>query len=557
MTGAKILIVEDEGIEALDIQHRLVNLGYLTSDIAFSGAEAVKKAGETCPDLVLMDIMLHGEMDGVAAAGHIQTRFGIPVIYLTAYANEETVQRAKLTDPYGYIVKPFKERELHIAIEMALYKHSMEKQLRESREWFATTLRSIGDAAIATDKNGLVTFMNTVAEDLTGWKTEEAVNRRLTSVFRIINKDTRRTVDNPAERVMIEGTVVGLANHTLLIARDGTEIPIDDSAAPIKDDRGNIIGVILVFRDVTEREEAASKLHRAYDELEKRVAERTADLESTNRHLQQEAEQRKLVEKRLQEKNIELENANMAKDRFLANMSHELRTPLNAIIGFTGALLMKLPGPLTAEQESQLQNISTSAKHLLLLINDLLDLAKIESGKVELNMTPVSCQSVLRDITDTLRPMADSKRLKLTCDVPEQDIIAFTDRRALSQILINLVSNAIKFTEKGEVRVELRSYRGNGLPRLEFSVVDTGIGIKPGDQAKLFQAFTQVDSFSSHRHEGTGLGLHFSKRLAELLGGRIIFQSEFGNGSAFTLVIEEKQKKWEGERHIDRTNPGY
>jgi signal transduction histidine kinase len=188
------------------------------------------------------------------------------------------------------------------------------------------------------------------------------LNKKLTDVFRIINKDTRRTVENPVERVLAGGTVVGLANHTLLIAKDGTEVPIDDSAAPIKDDRGNIIGVILVFRDVTEREEASAKLQRAKDELEKRVAERTADLEMANRQLKKEIEQRRLAEQRLKEKNIELEKANLAKDRFLASMSHELRTPLNAIIGFTGTLLMRLPGPLTPEQERQLNNISISAK---------------------------------------------------------------------------------------------------------------------------------------------------------------------------------------------------
>lgn len=535
MTDAKILIVEDEGIEALDIQHRLMNLGYSCPVIALSGEEAIKLTEDTSFDLVLMDIMLHGEVDGVWAAKQIMSSYGIPVIYLTAYADEDTVQRAKITDPYGYIVKPFKERELDISIDMALYKHKMEKKLKESEEWFSTTLRSIGDAVIATDDKGRVTFMNMVAEELTGWKIEEAQHEKLTDVFRIINKNTRLTVENPAERVMQEGAVVGLANHTLLLAKNGREIPIDDSAAPIQDDRGKIIGVILVFRDVTERDMAEVKLHRAYGEMEKRVAERTADLEATNKQLKQEIEQRKLAEDRLQEKNVELENALLAKDRFLANMSHELRTPLNAIIGFTGTLLMKLPGPLNAEQEKQLQNISASAKHLLLLINDLLDLSKIESGKVEVNPEPVSCKSVLKDIADTLRPIADDKYLKLICNMPDEDIILHTDRRAVSQILINLANNAIKFTEKGEVRLELRC--DDNLAQVQFSVSDTGIGIKPEDQDKLFQAFTQVDSSSARRHEGTGLGLHLSKKLAELLGGHIEFQSEFGKGSVFQLVL--------------------
>lgn len=268
MSGARILIVEDEGIEALDLQQSLVDLGYEASDIASTGEEAVKLAWETGPDLVLMDIMLSGEMDGVTAAAQIQDRLHIPIIFLTAYADEGTLQRARITGPYGYIVKPFREKELRITIDMALYKHQMERKLWESEKWLSTTLRSIGDAVIATDKHGLITFMNPVAEGLTGWKLKEVLNKKLTEVFNIINRDTRQPVENPVARVIHDGNIVGLANHTRLIARDGTEIPIDDSAAPIKDDSGNLIGVVLVFRDITEREKAEDALRHAKEEWE-------------------------------------------------------------------------------------------------------------------------------------------------------------------------------------------------------------------------------------------------------------------------------------------------
>jgi len=256
MSNVKVLIVEDEGIAALDIQNRLKRLGYTASDIVPSGEEAVKIASETSPDLVLMDIMLSGKIDGVTAAEQIHSSLDIPIIYLTAYADEATLQRAKITEPYGYIVKPFKEKDLHIAIDMALYKHKMERKLKESERWFSTALRSIGDAVITTDKDGRITFMNAVSEDLLGWKLEEVSNEDLTKIFNIANRDTRQLAENPVTRVLLEGCTVGLANHTILISRDGTEIPIDDSAAPIKDDQGNILGVILVFRDITEREKA-------------------------------------------------------------------------------------------------------------------------------------------------------------------------------------------------------------------------------------------------------------------------------------------------------------
>jgi len=247
------LIVEDEGIIAKDIQNTLNRSGYSVIGIASSGEEAIKKAMEIHPDLVLMDIVLEGAMDGVEAAGYIRDYFDIPVVYLTAYSDDTTLQRAKITEPFGYILKPFQEKELYTTIEMAIYKHTMQRKLKESEQWFATTLKSIGDAVIATDTGKLITFMNPVAEALTGWKQEEAIGKPLTDVFKIINEKTGKQADDPVARVLMEGIIVGLANHTALIAKDGTKRPVDDSGAPIRDDKGKIIGVVLVFRDITER----------------------------------------------------------------------------------------------------------------------------------------------------------------------------------------------------------------------------------------------------------------------------------------------------------------
>src|SRR5882724_3447881 len=187
--------------------------------------------------------------------------------------------------------------------------------------------------------------------------------------------------------------------------------------------------------------------------------------------------------------NVEIENANRANDHFLESMSHELRTPLNAIIGFTGTLLMKLPGPLTPDQDKQLQTIRSSARHLLSLINDLLDLAKIDSGKVELHREPVSCQSVIQEVVKALQPSAEAKSLGFVVDCPIADLVVPADRRMLSQILINLTSNAIKFTDRGEVRIEVRTVGDGAGSYAEVRVVDTGVGIFPEDRDKLFQAF--------------------------------------------------------------------
>ena len=260
MTKSQILIVEDESIIAEDIRRSLQNLGYSVSAVVSSGEKAIKKVEETSPDLVLMDIMLQGKMDGIEAAEQIRSRFNIPIVYLTAYSDEKILERAKITEPFGYIIKPFKERELYINIEVALYKHKMEKKLRESKEWFSTALKSIGDAVIATDSKGAVIFMNPIAQFMTGWNLEDVLGKTLNDVYNITNEKTSEPVENPVTQANREGVVIGQANQTMLIARDGTKIPIEDSGDPIRDDKGNIIGSVLVFRDITERRQAEEEI---------------------------------------------------------------------------------------------------------------------------------------------------------------------------------------------------------------------------------------------------------------------------------------------------------
>jgi signal transduction histidine kinase len=229
------------------------------------------------------------------------------------------------------------------------------------------------------------------------------------------------------------------------------------------------------------------------------------------------------------------------KSAFIANMSHELRTPLNAIIGFTGALLMKLPGPLTVEQDKQLNTIRSSARHLLSLINDILDVAKIEAGKITLTLETVHYQQLIGEVADQLRPLAQQKGLDLQIALPDAPIQVETDRRALAQILINLVNNAIKFTERGTVRVSLKQRSDGGHTLTEMSVADSGAGIREEDQSKLFQAFSQLDSTSTRHAEGAGLGLYLCQNLANLLGGKLSFTSNFGHGSVFTLTLGGKR----------------
>jgi len=267
----KILVVEDERIAAEDIRLRLENLGYKVSAVISSGKAAIEKAEMLQPDLVLMDIKLRGQMNGIESAEEIRKRFDIPIVYLTAFADKDTLERIKHSEPYGFILKPFEVSELHGVIETALYKYKMEKIIRDNEAWLSTTLKSIGDAVITTDNQGIVTFINPVAEKLTGWSHEGAKGKPLRQIFKIVNEETRKVVENPVEKVLREGRIVGLANHTILISKDGTEIPIDDSGSPIRDEKGNINGVVLVFKDITERRRI--EVQRKQTEIELRQSE--------------------------------------------------------------------------------------------------------------------------------------------------------------------------------------------------------------------------------------------------------------------------------------------
>jgi len=366
------------------------------------------------------------------------------------------------------------------------------EELKASQFYTRSLIESNIDALTVTDQFGIITDINRQMVALTGFSRGDLIG----SAFKQYFTDPRRAAEGIA-RVLRDEKVT---DYELTVqSRDGQETVVSYNMTRFFDWEGNLRGVFAAARDVTER---------------------------------------KVFEQTLQEKNAELEKANRAKDSFLAGMSHELRTPLNAILGFTGTLLMQLPGPLNDDQKKQLTIIKSSAKHLLSLINDLLDVAKIESGKVKLTFEPVAVNSVLDEVATALRPLAEDKGLVFKVQPLKREAQIQTDHRALNQILLNLVSNAIKFTDHGSVCLEVERARQNGTKLTRFRVTDTGVGIRPDDQTRLFQAFSQLDR-SGHREEGTGLGLHLSQMLAGLLGGHIYCESEYGKGSIFTLTIKD------------------
>jgi len=271
--------------------------------------------------------------------------------------------------------------------------------------------------------------------------------------------------------------------------------------------------------------EMVEQLKLYHDHLEKMVKERTSELRE------------KTIE--VEQANIHLREIDRLKSIFLSSMSHELRTPLNSIIGFTGIILQGMSGKVNKKQRKQLTMVKNSSNHLLSLINDILDISKIEAGKVELSLEEFSLDDVVREVVENFSTAASEKGLELLTEMP-QEIMLFSDRRRMSQVLMNLVSNAIKFTDRGSIKIADKIPEDNNL---EIRVIDTGGGIKQEDMDKLFKPFQQIDVSLNNKHEGTGLGLYLTKILVTLMGGDISVKSEYGRGSEFTLTIPLKYEE--------------
>ncbi|MFO7446330.1 MAG: PAS domain S-box protein [Ignavibacteriaceae bacterium] len=616
----RILVVEDSTLISLDIQRALKFLGYNVAGTASTGDDAIKAVEELKPDLILMDIRLKGEMDGIEATRTIKTKYDVPVVYLTAYADEQTLERAKLTEPLGYLLKPFEERELNSVLQMALYKHSLDRKLKENEKWLSTTMKSIGDGVIATDNAGKIKFMNPVAEELTGYKQEEAEGKKLTEVFVISNEDSKIPVENPVNKVLMHGKTVGLANHTILTDKSGKVRFINDTASPILDEEGEITGVVLVFQDVTtkkiaeialrEQEESYRSLvessidaiyvlkgkrlllvNKAWEELfgiskeeatsdnfdimeivaeesmnfilekfnknspaaessryEMKAVSRngnTIDLEVSVSRIWWKGEYayqgvyrditlRKMEEERLKYA-IELaERSNRLKNEFLAHMSHEIRTPLNNILTFTSLLKEELEDKLPAELESTFSIISNSAQRLIRTIESLLNLSRLQTGNYDAKYEAIDLhRDVLEDLTLEFYLRASEKKIEIIYQNNSENSFVSGDSYSITQIFVNLIDNAIKYTPSGSVIIRLYNEDNSVIVEIE----DSGIGISDEFLPNLFSPFTQEDSGNTRPYEGTGLGLALVKNYVDINNGSIGVESKKGSGTKFRIVF--------------------
>jgi len=530
MVKAKILVVEDERVVALSIQNRLESLGYIVTANVTSAEAAIAGISQNPPDLVLMDIRLKGKIDGIEAAAQMRQQFQLPVVYLTAYNDEETLERAKLTEPYGYLLKPFESKDLATTIEVALYKHKMEQQLREREQWLATTLKSIGDAVITTDPQQAITFMNPVAEALTKWTQQDALGQDLNQIFLTINETTREAIPNPVTVSLQTGKTVTIENHTLLIDKEGEEIPIDDSAAPIKNDSEQILGAVLVFHDVIEQQQIQALLKRTNADLEQRVAESTAQLRQQNQQLEAEIARRQQLEEELRVALARERELSQLKSRIVATVSHEYRTPLTTILSST-EMLQRYSDRLTPEKkQTHFQRVKQSVEHLTNLVNDMIFIEQAETQALEFNPTLVNIEELVGEVIEAVRPKFTEKhRLNLICPSECDRVL---DGNLLRLILDNLLSNAIKYSpEGGLIELELTPQ----AQEIRLRVSDEGIGIPPDDQGKLFKAFYRASNIGIT--PGVGLGLVIVKECVELHQGRVEFESKVGAGTTFTIIL--------------------
>jgi PAS domain S-box-containing protein len=395
-----------------------------------------------------------------------------------------------------------------------------EMTVRGERDRLNLVLENVADPILVTDERSNIILMNDQAEQLFQTASEPATRREMAAVR---GNDTKFT--SFISEFALNDEVARRERMSLVHPRSGVELPVEVVSGKVRNERGEPIAIVSVLHDLTrhvENERLYEALKRLNGELEQRVREATADLAEQNARLQWQSQ--------------EVERANRLKSEFLASMSHELRTPINALIGYSALLLDGVLGEVNPKQRDALRRGRSAAEHLLALINDILDLAKIEAGKMPLHLENVPLRDVTLEVTQQIEPMVRKKQLDFAIDVAPDCPVIFSDRTKIKQVLLNLLSNAVKFTNKGSVSIEARCAPGG----VRIDVIDTGIGIRQSDLQAIWEDFRQVDQSRTREFGGTGLGLSITRKLLERLGGSVTVQSSYGEGSRFSVYLPLK-----------------
>lgn len=494
MGKKRIIIVEDDNLSLLILKSMIQKLGHVVTGAVSQGDEAIASCADYRPNLVLMDISLSGKMDGIEAARIIKEKFDIPVIFVTSDADEETLQRAKVTDPSGYIIKPITERDLRTTIEMAIYKNEIDKKIKNNAGLLRITLTSIADAVLTTDNNGLITFLNPSAKSLIAPQDWDILGKSFLEVFTILDEEGKSFFERPFLKIIINEEESRSPQSAVLITGCGGRIPIEFVSSPIIDEAGNISGIVVVFRDITERKR---------------------NEEATRKALAKEKE------------------LNELKSEFISMVSHEFRTPMTSIQASAEFLEKYSDNINYAKKKKNFQRIQNNIKQMTQLLNDVLIIGKTEAGKMEFNPEPVDLTELIETLTEVIESdsrIDEKKRIKMNLAVPRQNIML--DPKLVKQILENLLTNALKYSGAEK---EVLFDAATDDKQITFSVKDQGIGIPEEDLKKLFEPFHRAKNVGNI--SGTGLGLSIVKNAVTIHNGKITVESETGKGTCFVVTL--------------------
>ncbi|HXT19015.1 MAG TPA: ATP-binding protein [Gemmatimonadaceae bacterium] len=553
-----ILLVDDRAENLLALEAILEPLGQRLVR-ASSGEDALRCLLEREFAVILLDVQMPG-LNGFETAELIKARERTkftPIIFLTAISKEdEYVYKGYSVGAVDYMFKPFQPAILRSKVQVFVDLYVQQRRIAEqeqrirdierqelelqhmnellqSEARFREIVSSAMDAIIVFDADGKVTLMNGAAERMFGVTTDHAINGPIRRFFpEGLENDTVGALCHTADTVRTQTDTVAVQPHSLTARRaNGDTFPIEASISCLDGATGRTYTVIM--RDVSER----MRQEQALREQATSLAESARELKELNEELHH--------------RQLDLERAMTARSRFYASMSHELRTPINAVLGYSTLLLERIYGPLNDKQAEGIERTQKAARHLLELVNDVLDLSKIEAGKIDLRLQPVEFPSLIEDLFVTVRPLADEHGSALTLDFkPEEPVKIISDPRRLRQILLNLLSNAIKFGGGKPIAVSCVSNDEDGVT---VEVHDEGEGISKEDQERIFHEFVQLGK--TQLQDGTGLGLPISRRLAQLLRGSLTVDSVVGKGSTFTLRLPQNAEARGGLRLVDQEMP--